>query len=165
MFHNLLGIQIKEPGYKKSRIAPRLIKGIPQMEGAIETVYGTLSCKVECKDYKYQIEISIPANTTAEVALPERETEILGSGTYHYEYETESSFVKERYDMDSKFGELLENPVGKAMLEQYAKELLQNEMFLMFAKERPLVEVVGMLPPEIMPLIQMVVAECNKNPV
>lgn len=165
VYHDLLGIKCLEPGYKKSEIAPRLIVGIPEMEGSIETVYGTISCKVECLNQKYVIDIEIPANTTAVVRLPEQREMELGSGTYHYEYVTESSFVKARYDMDSKFGELLENPTGNALLHQYAKELMANEMFLMFAKERPLTEVTGMLPQEMMPLLEMVLAQCNADPV
>ena len=96
--------------------------------------------------------------------MPERETEVLGSGQYHFEYETEHSFIKERYDRDSKFGELLENPVGLHMLQEYAKDLLANDLFLTFAKVRPVMELAGMLPPEAMGLIDLVIAQCNANP-
>ncbi len=165
IFHDLCGLEKLEPGYKKARIAPRLIKGVPTMKGSLETVYGTLSCDISCLEHKYVIDIIIPENTSAVVSLPEREEETLGSGQYHFEYETESSFVKERYDMDSKFGELLENPVGLGILTQYAPELLENELFMQFAKERTIIEMSGMLPPEAMQLVQMVLQQCNANPV
>lgn len=161
IFHDLCGLDNLEPGYKKSRIAPRLIKGIPQMKASLETVYGTLSCEITCLNHQYTVEIEIPGNTTAVVSLPEQEETVLGSGHYQFEYATESSFVKERYDMDSKFGELLENPVGLGILQQYAKDLLENELFMMFAKERPIQELAGMMPPEAMQLIQMVIEQCN----
>jgi alpha-L-rhamnosidase len=161
IYHDLLGLKIVEPGYKKSRIAPRLIKGIPAMQGKIETVYGTLGCSICCKEHKYVVDLEIPGNTTAVLSLPEREEETLGSGRYHFEYETESSFVKERYDQDSLFKELMENPTGNRLLNQYAKELMENGLFMMFAKERPIVELAGMLPPEAMQLIDMVIAQCN----
>ena len=61
--------------------------------------------------------------------------------------------------------EIDENPAGNELLRKNASELLENEMFLMFAKERPVIEVTGMLPAEIMPLIRMVIAQCNENPV
>lgn len=70
-----------------------------------------------------------------------------------------------RYDMDSRFKELLENPVGMGLLQKYATELLENDMFMMFAKERPLTELAGMLPQEAMQLISMVLGQCNANPV
>ena len=163
MYHDLLGLDILEPGYKKSRIAPRLIKGIPEMKGSIETVYGTLGCEISCVDHKYVADITIPENTTAVVSLPDREEEVLGSGRYHYEYETEDAFEKERYDYDSLFGELIEDPIGNRLLNQYAKELMENEMFLMFAKDHPITDISGMLPPEAMGLIDMVIAQCNKE--
>ncbi len=161
IFHDLLGLDLLEPGYKKSRIAPRLVKGIPEMRGSIETVYGTLGCDICCKDHKYRVDLIIPENTSAVVSLPGKEEEVLGSGRYHYEYETEDSFVKEPYDYDSLFCELMENPVGNGLLNQYAKELMENEMFLMFAKDRPIVELSGMLPPEAMGLLDMIIAQCN----
>ena len=164
IFHDLCGLDMLSPGYKKSKIAPRMVKGIPEMKGSIETVYGTLACHISCLDHKYIVDIIIPENTTAEVALPERETEVLGSGQYHFEYETEHSFIKERYDRDSKFGELLENPVGLHMLQEYAKDLLANDLFLTFAKVRPVMELAGMLPPEAMGLIDLVIAQCNAIP-
>ena len=165
IFHDLCGLDKLEAGYRKSKIAPRLIKGIPAMKGSIETVYGTLACDISCRDHKYTVDITIPENTTALVSLPEREEETLGSGQYHFEYETESSFIKERYDMDSKFGELLENPAGLGILQQYAKELLDNELFMVFAKERSIIELSGMLPEETMQLVQMVLKQCNADEV
>lgn len=165
IYHDLLGLKIVEPGYKKSGIAPRMIKGIPVMKGKIETVYGSLGCEISCRNHKYVVDLEIPENTTAIVSLPEREEETLGSGRYHFEYETESSFEKERYDHDSLFRELMENPVGNRLLNEYAKDLMENGMFLMFSKERPIVELTGMLPPEAMQLIDMVIAQCNANPV
>ena len=165
VYHDLLGLQLVEPGYKKSRIAPRMILGIPEMQGYIDTVYGRLSCAISCLDYKYTIDITVPANTTAIVALPEQEERELGSGSYHFEYATQSTFVIERYNMDTPFGDLLANPIGKAILSQYAKELMENELFMMFARSRPIIEVMGMLPPEIKPLMDMVMQQCNANPV
>ncbi len=51
------------------------------------------------------------------------------------------------------------------LLQKYATELLENDMFMMFAKERPLTELAGMLPQEAMQLISMVLGQCNANPV
>ena len=161
VYHDLLGLQLLEPGYRKARIAPRLIVGIPEMSGWLETVYGRLSCAISCRNGKYTVNLEIPANTTAVVALPEQEEATLGSGTYHFEYATESCFEPEKYNMDTAFGALAAHPVGGAMLRQYAKELMENELFMMFAAERPIVEVGSMLPPEAMGLIRMVMKACN----
>lgn len=165
VYHNLLGIKHIEPGYKRIRIAPKFIKGIQEMSGYIDTVYGKVAVKASCKAKQYSFEIEIPANTTAEVLLPHQSVKELGSGNYIFTYETQDSFDKERYDYDSLFGELIENPVGKQLLEQYASELMQNELFLMFAKDHQITEVLTMLPDEVKPLIDMVITQCNANPV
>lgn len=165
IYHDLLGLTMLEPGYKKSRIAPRLIQGITTMKGFLDTVYGRLGCEISCLDKKYVVDIVIPENTTALVSLPEREEEILGSGNYHFEYETENSFVKDRYNMDTRFGDLIEHPVGSQILYEHARELMENELFFMFAKERPIIELAEMMPPETMQLIEMVMVRCNAEPV
>lgn len=162
MFRYLLGLQLLEPGYKRSRIAPRLVKGIPEVRGAIETVYGRLACAISCYDGKYTADVEIPAGTVCRVCLPGRESEELGSGCYHFEYETEDVFVKERYDEDTTLQELLANPVAEGMLNQYAPDLMGNAMFLQFAKARPLGDIKGMLPQEAWGLFKMVLQECNR---
>lgn len=161
VFHDLLGLQLLEPGYKKSRITPKMILGIPEMKGSIETVYGRLSCAISCLDGKYTVDVEIPANTTSIVELPHRKAKTLGSGCYHFEYETEDSFIPARYNLDTNFGEIVDHPVGGAILRQYARELVENEMAMMFARNRPVAEVLTILPSEMQPLIDMVLKQCN----
>jgi alpha-L-rhamnosidase len=159
----LCGIQLLEPGYKKSRIAPMPTKGIPCMKASIETVYGELSCKVECRNRKFAVDIRIPANTSAVVRLPDTEEEmVLGSGDYHFEYATELSLDKEFYNEDSKFGDILEHPVAYEILRQHAGMLVENQMFLQFARERSVLEVSAMLPEEMKPLIRSVLSTLNE---
>lgn len=81
MFHKLLGIDVLEPGYKKSSIAPRLVKGIPTMQGYIDTAYGKIVCEISCLDHQYTIDIEIPANTTAEVSCLKRRQWNLARGS------------------------------------------------------------------------------------
>ena len=117
-----------------------MIVGIPEMRGSIETVYGRLSCAISCLDGKYTVDLEIPANTTCIVSLPERQEETVGSGIYHYEYATESSYIKPRFNPDTPFGDLLDHPVGVALLNQYAAELVSNEMAMMFMRGKPITE-------------------------
>jgi alpha-L-rhamnosidase len=90
MYQKIGGLQILEPGYKKSLIAPMPIKGITWADVGIKTMYGELCCRWECKDRRFTVDITIPANTTTIVRLPGKAGEFeIGSGTYHYEYETD----------------------------------------------------------------------------
>lgn len=164
MHKKLCGLEILEPGYKKSRIAPMPIKGIPYMKASIQTVYGELSCSVECKNNKFVVDIRVPANTTAIMQLPDKAEEItVGSGDYHYEYATDLSFEKESYTKDSKLGNILENPIALEMFKEKASEILENPMFMQFAKDRSILEVSAVLPTEVVQLLEMIIAKLNEN--
>jgi alpha-L-rhamnosidase len=90
MVQKLGGLNAAKPGYKKSRIAPMPIKGITQASAELETPYGKLSCAWNCQNGKLSVDITIPANTTADVTLPDKnDTFNLGSGSYHFEYATD----------------------------------------------------------------------------
>jgi len=87
MYQKLGGLQIIEPGYKKSRIAPMPIAGITHVKTGVNTMYGKLSCEWNIENGKINIEITVPANTSAVVKLPGKKEELtVGSGTYRYNY-------------------------------------------------------------------------------
>lgn len=163
MYRQLGGLDLLEAGYKKSRIAPQPIKGIPFLNTAIETVHGRLSCQLECKNNRFIIDIEVPENTTAVIALPEREEITVGSGKHHFDYATESSYEEEKYTQQNTLGELLENPIGLHIFNEYAYELLENAMFMQFAKERPILEIVSVTPPEMIQLFNTIIKQLNEN--
>ncbi len=147
MYKDLCGLRALEPGYRRSLVRPRLIEGVTELSGGIETVYGRLGCKVICRDRRYEIDVEIPANTTTLVDLPGQEPKELGSGSYHFEYATEEDFVRHKYNKETVFGDLLKHPVGSALLKQYAPELLGNDLFMTFAARKTIEEISAMLPP------------------
>ncbi len=89
MYEKLGGLQIVEPGYRKSRIAPMPINGITWAEVSLKTLYGKLACQWKYENMIFKVDITIPANTNAVVVLPGKNEEFeLGSGSYHFEYKT-----------------------------------------------------------------------------
>ena len=84
MYREIGGLQAKEPGYKKIRVAPSLDCGLTRAEVKEETPYGTASVKWEKEEDKTIVNVEIPANTTAEIVLPGRNVENTGSGRYTY---------------------------------------------------------------------------------
>ena len=75
MFAHLGGIQILEPGYKKSRIAP-LVKesGLDHADCSIHTPYGQLACHWMIADNTLSLTAIIPPNTTADIVIPTSST-------------------------------------------------------------------------------------------
>ncbi|GHV81845.1 alpha-L-rhamnosidase [Spirochaetia bacterium] len=162
MYQKIGGLSIVEPGYKKSRIAPMPIKGITHASTSIKTVYGELSCRWQCKDNMFTVDITVPCNTSALVNLPGKDEEItLGSGSYHYEYPTDLVLELDRYSMESTLGEIFDNPVAMGILKQYAPEIADNPM-IRLALGQTIAQLVPQMPQGGAQLFEMVIQQCNE---
>lgn len=81
MFANLGGIQALEPGYKRSRIAPLIgAGGLTFSRCSQETAYGRIATEWNVSDSGWFLQVEIPVNTTAEVALPASAESVVHEG-------------------------------------------------------------------------------------
>lgn len=138
LYTKLCGLEILELGYKKFALRPQFIKGITHAELTYESVYGKIAIAWRCEGDKITVDATVPANTTAELTLPEQtETLTLGSGSYRYEYTTETSLEIDRYSLETPLHIILEHPAAQAIFRQYAPEFLENPM-LEYVKDEPI---------------------------
>lgn len=151
MVKQLAGITALEPGYKKSRIMPQLVRGIEEVNASYETPYGTLHCELSCKNRRIHACVTVPANTEAEVILPEREAEVLGSGSYEYDYETELSFAAGKYSDDSILRDMLKEPAAKEYFETVMPDLAHDPLVNNFAGRMSIAEIKATLPETMVP--------------
>lgn len=108
------------------------------------------------------VEISVPANTSALIYLPEKEDVLeVGSGNYKYEYDTNISLKELRFSLDSTLGEIMEEPLGKQMLDQMVPELMANPM-IEYAKKMTLAEGISSAP-QIRAVYEMVIQALNEQ--
>lgn len=70
MYQNMAGIDLMSAGFKKFSISPKPGGGFTSSKGTYESPYGTISSAWEQKNGKTTLKISVPANTTAVVKLP-----------------------------------------------------------------------------------------------
>ena len=85
-FHErLAGIRPAEPGYKKILFKPEPVKGIDYVKASLETPYGKASSHWTVKENKFVLNIEVPANTEADVILPDGNSQKVGSGAYTFE--------------------------------------------------------------------------------
>jgi alpha-L-rhamnosidase len=71
MFQHLGGVQIVEPGYKKSRIAPLVgLGGLSHAQCSLRTPYGLLACDWTLTDGTLKLVATVPPCTTAEIVIP-----------------------------------------------------------------------------------------------
>lgn len=82
-YEYLGGIRALEPGYSKIQLKPYPIKGLSNVDCTYESVSGTIVSSWKQKGKIFEWNITIPANTTAEVWLPTKdgyEKKTYGSG-------------------------------------------------------------------------------------
>lgn len=83
MYRTILGIQNQDTAYKKILIAPQPDDTLTWAKGSYFSMYGEISVSWKKKD-QFQMEVSIPCNTTAVVMLPDGTRHETGSGTYQF---------------------------------------------------------------------------------
>lgn len=161
LYEKAAGIRSMEPGYKKIRIQPMLTKGMTEVSAEYESVYGTIKSAWSCKEGKISVDILIPANTTAVLCLPEKDGELtVGSGSYHYEYETDTCLEFDKYSLESTLGELAAEELGRDMFEQAEPGMLDNPM-IKFAYGMTISELLAQTP-DAGPLYQSVIDALNQ---
>jgi alpha-L-rhamnosidase len=160
LYTKLAGLEILEPGYRRFSVKPRFIKGIEWVNLSYESVYGPIRVEWSCKNKTIRVEIEVPANTTAEIMLPEKdETLTLGSGVYTWEYATETNLHLDRYSLEMPLRVLMEHPLGKSMLVQYAPEMAENRM-LEYVIDQPITALLSYAP-QIEPLFEAIIGAMN----
>ena len=163
MYEKLAGINPVKPGYKEILIRPMFIKGITSVDASFDSVYGTIRSAWSCTNGKITVDVTIPANTTATLILPEKEEKIsLGSGEWHYEYETQTKLELDRFTMDSTLGELVQEPLAVQMFNQYVPGMLDGPM-IQFAYGMTISELGAVMPPEGMQIFDAVLAALNSQ--
>jgi hypothetical protein len=71
-YEDLLGIEAlqREPGFKRIRIRPRVVGDLQWASGSYKSLHGSIESGWEMSEDTFQLEVTIPVNTSAEVWLP-----------------------------------------------------------------------------------------------
>jgi alpha-L-rhamnosidase len=84
VYRRAAGIDTDEtgPGYHHIAIHPHFDPALPQLHAEYDSVYGTIIS--DWRQSERRFTITIPANTTATVTLPNKKIEKIASGTHTY---------------------------------------------------------------------------------
>ncbi|MFD0710395.1 glycoside hydrolase family 78 protein [Paenibacillus sp. GCM10027626] len=88
MYRHIGGIDLDPsgPGYKKIRIDPKLGGGLTSASCCYDSLYGAIEVEWRRQGNTFDMKLTIPANTTAEVAIPSiAGSEVLESGMLAHE--------------------------------------------------------------------------------
>lgn len=163
MYEKLAGINPAKPGYQEIRIQPMFIQGITGVDASFDSAYGLIRSAWSCRDGKITVDVTIPANTTAEVYLPEKEEAVkVGSGSWHYEYETDTKLELDRFTMDTTLGALIQEETAVQLFNQYMPGMLDGPM-IQFAYGMTISELTAVMPPEGITLFRTVLDVLNQQ--
>lgn len=83
-FRSLAGIDPITPGYKKFKVQPILVGDLSYVKTHHESLYGRISVEWTREDNIFKISVVVPVNTTAEIILPNGDSEVVSSGSYNF---------------------------------------------------------------------------------
>lgn len=162
LYTRLCGLRLLEPGYKKFAVAPQFIQGITYAELRYESVYGTIECAWRCEQGKITVDLTVPANTTALLSLPEKDEILtLGSGSYHYGYATETRLEQGLYTLETPLHVMLDHPVAQPLVQQYMPEMVDNPM-IQYVVNEPISALLAYAA-EAKPLYEMILTAMNES--
>jgi alpha-L-rhamnosidase len=151
MHRTVGGIAPASPGYCAITIAPRPGGGITQCHTRHLTPYGPVQCEWQIVDDLFEMNISIPPNTTARIFLPGREHDPIdvGSGEWNWSIPYHDPDARGPYTVDDITGEILGDSAAKRIVLELLDRLnAPGFLRAIMLKERnmPLREVLRMLP-------------------
>jgi len=91
-FKGLGGIKPDEnqPGFKHVCIEPHFVKGLDHFEATFEGPYGAITSRWKKKGKGVDVEIILPANSTATLVLPDGEQRVLPAGSHRIAWRSKS---------------------------------------------------------------------------
>ena len=133
------------------------------MDASFDSAYGVIRSAWSCKEGKITVDVAIPVNTTAEIYLPEKEGAVkVGSGSWHYEYETDTKLELDRFTMDTTLGALIQEPVAVELFNQYMPGMLDGPM-IQFAYGMTISELTAAMPAGGIEIFKTVLDALNKQ--
>lgn len=76
------GIQVVEPGYRRFRVEPRPGSGITWARGRHDSPHGAIEVRWRQAEGGFEIDVTVPDGTTADVVLPQGDTTTLQGGRH-----------------------------------------------------------------------------------
>jgi alpha-L-rhamnosidase len=106
-----------EPGYRRIEIRPRPGGGLTHCRVAHRTPYGLAQCEWKIENGMMDLDVIIPANTTASVTLPGESASVdVGSGVWHWSAPYEDPDARGPYTVDDLVGDILGEPTARTTM-------------------------------------------------
>lgn len=133
MHRTIGGLAPAAPGYQRMKISPRPGGRLTHARARHITPYGPAEVAWKIADGILSLDVTIPANASAVVALPgTQETPVeVGSGTYHWSYAYTNPDEHPPMTIDSTIGELMRDPDAWKAVTNAIRKVSQGRGFLL----------------------------------
>ena len=149
MHRTIGGLTPTEPGYRRMEIHPRPGGGLTHAEARHVTPYGLAESRWKIKSGKFDLDVTVPPNASAQVVLPNGEQHEVGSGTWHWSVDYQDPDVRGPFTVDDIVGEILSEPASRnAVLDLLERMQMPDFLRKIVFDERniPLRQALHMLP-------------------
>ena len=109
VYRRIAGIEAKEAGFAKIKVAPHPVKGLPKLYAEYESVRGKIVSEYWQKDGKIEYVIEIPGQIEAEIVLPNEAPVFVKGGRHTFVRDSEELYC-EPFTPESTVLEVFENP-------------------------------------------------------
>ncbi len=109
VYRRIAGIEAKEAGFAKIKIAPHPVKGLPKLKAEYESVRGKIGSEYSQKDGEIEYVIEIPEGAEAEIVLPDEKPVLVKGGRHAFVRDSEE-LRSEPFTPESTVLEVFENP-------------------------------------------------------
>jgi alpha-L-rhamnosidase len=118
MHRTIGGLRPTEPGYRRMVVSPRPGGGLTHAHARHITPYGLAECTWKINEGKFDLDVVIPANTTARVILPGSESAPIevGSGMWHWSVPYEDPDTRGPFTTDDLTGDIMSNVKARAAI-------------------------------------------------
>lgn len=116
MHRTIGGLTPTEPGYRRMEIHPRPGGGLTHAQARHLTPYGMAESAWKIADGKFDLDVTIPPNTDAQVILPNGEQINVGSGKWHWLVPYQDPDARGPFTVDDLAGDIMSSPAASAAI-------------------------------------------------
>jgi len=131
MHRTIGGLTPTEPGYRRMEIRPRPGGGLTHAQTRHITPYGLAEASWKIENGKFDLNVIIPANTTALVILPNGEQNEVGSGEWYWIVSYQDPDARGPFTVDNLTGDIMSDPATREIVMSAFERLQVRDKFML----------------------------------
>jgi alpha-L-rhamnosidase len=131
MHRTIGGLTPTEPGYRRMEIYPRPGGGLTHAQARHITPYGLAESLWKIENGNFDLNVTIPPNTSALVILPNGEQSEVGSGKWHWSVPYHDPDARGPFTVDDLTGDIMSDPAARDIIMSTFDRLEVRDRFML----------------------------------